>query len=129
MVMTFVYLNDLPAFQIHILLALNMGHLLFIFYVKPLDEYRKWMGNTGVIIKGLITHLLLYTIASMILVVAQTKDAEKLLYANHCLTVWLHGIIIGFLGFGLGPILYFMLVAKILKWAKNKYAKCKSKKA
>merc|ERR1740139_445964 len=121
MVMTFVYLNDLPAFQIHILLALNMGHLLFIFYVKPVDEYRKWMGNTGVIIKGLITHLLLYTIASMILVVAQTKDPVKLLYANQCLSVWLHAIIIGFLCFGLGPILFFILLDKIYKWVKNKY--------
>ena len=87
------------------------------------------MGNTGVIIKGLITHLLLYTIASMILAVAMLVDPEKILYANHCLSVWLHGIIIGFLCFGLVPILYFILLDKIYKWAKNKYAKYKSKKS
>ena len=74
--MTFVYLINHPALQILILLALNLGYMLFIIMVEPVDEYRKFMGNKGVISKGLIIHLLLHTIASMILAIAMLKDPE-----------------------------------------------------
>ena len=72
-----VHLRPYPFFQVQFLLLLNLFSMIFIVKVRPFDEFRKFKGNTGVLLNGCFIHILLATLVTMLLCFALLTDKVK----------------------------------------------------